>query len=646
MRFPGWSEASGTAVCGIVGTVVLEGAAPTACLDKARDRLAHRGPDDARSIVSPDSRVGLGFRRLSIIDLSEAAAQPISNEDGSVWTIFNGEIYNYRGLRESLIARGHRFRSHTDSEVIVHLFEEAGERLVDQLTGMFAFATWDAANQRVVLARDRLGIKPLYYAWNGNQLTFASELRALLAWSEIPARVDPIAVADYLAYGYVPHDRCILEGVHKLPAGHLLTLELARGARPVVREYWDVEYTGDVTNEREAVEGLRDRIHTAVGDHLVADVPLGIFLSGGIDSTSVLAHMADAGANPVRAFGIDFDVGPSDELRFAELAADRHGAQLVTRQVGAGDARGSLELISSVYDEPLVDYSTIPTYHVSRLAADHVTVALTGDGGDEIFAGYPRHITQLQTAGKLARSRTARAQASALRSLLPLTRRAPGLARLSGLEQFRWKQPEVGWFRQLGLFDDWEQSQLIGGRHRAELRGYDALWLYRHFLRDELPGVTALRYLDLKTYLVDDILVKVDRASMACSLEVRPPLLDHRVVEYAFMVDDRLMLAGGRGKNLLRQAARGLVPEAILERPKRGFGSPIRPWLRAGLGSEAMAGVDRWSIAEAGLIEPGYVRQFMRRGTYNRWAKLWALMVLEAWHRRWIISDGESPGGS
>jgi asparagine synthase (glutamine-hydrolysing) len=347
--------------------------------------------------------------------------------------------------------------------------------------------------------------------------------------------------------------------------------------------------------------------------------------------------MAQQTSSQVRSYGIDFDASTSSEMPYARLAAETYGADFETRRVGAGDARATVGLLSELYDEPLVDYSTIPTYHVSRLAADHVTVVLTGDGGDEVFGGYGRYPAHLRTAERRRRSRGAiPAAAVAFAALLPGLRGLPYAARLAMAERSLYRAPVEGYFRRIGLFDGWELGRLLGPRAKGGLDGLDPLWLFRQFYRADYPDFAALRYLDLKTYLPDDILVKVDRASMACSLEARPPLLDHQLVELAFSVDDGLMLDEHGGKRVLRHAMRHEIPRGVLERSKKGFGSPIRAWLRGGLADEAVGELDTWTIVDSGLLRPEFVRSFVRNGAFNRWAKLWSLVVLESWHRRWI----------
>jgi asparagine synthase (glutamine-hydrolysing) len=623
-------------MCGITGAAVVRGSADAGGVAAARDSIAHRGPDDAGLYVSPDGRVALGSRRLSIIDLSAAANQPLANEERSVWLVFNGEVFNFRELRTQLERRGHRFGSNTDSEVVVHLYEDDLEAATDRLRGMFGFAIWDEPRSRLTLARDRLGIKPVYYSWDGRRFLFASELKALMALLGPSVQIDHEGLSDYLACGYVPFDGCLVAGVRKLPAGHRLTLDLD-AAELRIQQYWDVEYTGAISDPDEAAESVRDILDRAVEEQLVADVPLGLFLSGGLDSTSVLAAMTGRVSGPVRTFGIGFDARPGADLEYSRAMAAEYGTSHREHLIEIGEARSLLPMLGDLFDEPLGDYSTIPTYWVSKLARETAVVALSGDGGDELFGGYHWHVAEL--AARHRRERivgTLPFVPAMAAAMLPLARRLPFLARATVLERVLYSRPEQGHFRTVGLFDAWEQQRLLGREAAAAIRGRDTLSAFTRFYRSDYPPLAALRYMDLKTYLVDDILVKVDRASMACSLEVRPPFLDHRLVELAFSIDDALLMGQAGGKLVLRRAVEGRVPQAVLARSKRGFGSPMQLWLRQGLVAGMLDSIEQWKTVNAGLIRPDFVRAFMRNRSFNRWAKLWALIVLEQWYGRWF----------
>jgi asparagine synthase (glutamine-hydrolysing) len=623
-------------VCGLVG-FAGESTTGERALAAMRDTLRHRGPDGSGLHLSSDGWAGLGFCRLSVIDLSAAGDQPLRNEDGTVHVTVNGEIYNYRALRRELLERGHRLRSASDAEVVVHLWEELGPELVHRLDGMFALAVIDERRGSVLLARDRLGIKPLYYRWDGRTLLFASEARAVLAHPDVQRRVDPGALADYLSYGYVPLDRCIFEGLRKLPAGHLLVLDRQTSAVSV-RPYWDVEYSGEVTDETTAAAELTSLLENAVSSHMVADVPIGVFLSGGLDSSTVLSFASETTDQSLRAFSMEFDVERRNETRYARIAADAFGAELQTHRVSIDDAEASLSSLVEIYDEPFYDASGIPTQLLSRAARRSVKVALAGDGGDELLGGYPRYWETMRAEARWrSRPGLLRAGGSIAPAAARSVRRMPYLARAVNWTRALEPSPEERYFRLVGFLDPWEQRRALGPDLKRVLDGYDHLWLLRRFHRADHPPAAAVRYIDLKTYLTDDILTKVDRASMHHSLEIRPPLLDHRLVEFAFRLHPSLLLDGDGGKQLLRHAMAEHLPREILERGKQGFSVPLRDWMRGQLGMDLRRNVRSWRIVHDGLIRAEFVEWLIASRSYNRWAKLWLLAALEKWYGRWII---------
>ncbi|MGE0453378.1 MAG: asparagine synthase (glutamine-hydrolyzing) [Vicinamibacteria bacterium] len=608
-------------MCGIVGAVDRPGTDLGATLRGMADRLAHRGPDDAGFECWPAAGVGLGHRRLSIIDLSAAGHQPMASDDRAVWVVFNGEIYNYRELRKELAADGRAFRSQSDTEVIVRAYERWGLDCVARLRGMFALAIWDARLRRLLLARDRLGLKPLYYAPLAGGLAFASEPKALLAHPALGARLDPQALGDYLSYGYVPHDRCIFAGVRKLPAGHLLTREASALA---LSEYWAfTPMANDASAPTPAA--LREELTEAVRLHLIADVPVGAFLSGGVDSSVVTALMSQASATRVRTIAVAFDEGPS-ELPFARDVAQRWGTDHQEERVTAGGVDELLRTLVSSYDEPLADPSSVPTYLLCEAARRHVKVAVSGDGGDELFAGYGRYGRMLATRV------TSAAAAGLVNGLRGLT----GLARLQVFLRRMEPDPIRRYHQYVGLFDAWELAHLAGPSLAPALRGHDSLWLFRKFFRPELPLLTALQWLDLKTYLVDDILVKVDRASMAHSLEVRPPILDHEVAELALRVPASRQRDERGGKAFLKAATADLLPPSVLERGKRGFSPPTTAWFKASLWPIARQRILDGHCVRDGLIERAFVQRMVANYTERRWYKVWSLWFLEEWYRTWI----------
>lgn len=517
-----------------------------------RDAMTSRGPDDAGMEIR--NGTGLGHRRLSILDLSPAGHQPMCNEDRSVWVVFNGEIYNFAELRRELEGLGHRFVSNSDTEVIVHGWEAWGERCVERLRGMFAFAVWDDRRRVLFLARDRVGIKPLFYYWDGRTLAFASELKALRQCPDLDLAVDPTALFDFLTYLYIPAPKTAYKNVRKLEPGHRLLFD---GRRLHAERYWDWNFAPRPITERKAVEELRALLAETVRLHLVSDVPLGVLLSGGVDSSAVAAF-----AGPVMTFSIGFDVAEHSETAFARAVAGRFGTRHVESTVALAEGKRLLDWMVEWYDEPYYDTSAIPTYLVCREARRHVTVALSGDGGDEVFGGYT-HYTRFR------RLMAWDVLPKALRRLVP--GRSGERLRLDPLERYAFL---------MGGMVEHEKARVPG---LAKFKDYDALWSFRRFWREDLDVPTRLQYLDAKTYLPDDILTKVDRASMAVSLEVRPPLLDHRLMEFVATLPTHVRLKGGRLKYLLKKALEGLLPEEILTRKKKGFSVPLRTWLAGGL---------------------------------------------------------------
>jgi asparagine synthase (glutamine-hydrolysing) len=558
-------------MCGIAGILDFErGPVREAEVARMCGAIVHRGPDGAGVYVAPS--VGLGMRRLSIIDLV-TGDQPVGNEDGTVQVVFNGEIYNYRELRRGLVDRGHRFRTMGDTEVLVHLYEERGARLVDELRGMFAFALWDTRRQRLLLARDRLGIKPLYYAVHGRRLLFASELKSLLTVRGFDRRINWASFSRLLASLTTPAAESILEGVHKLPPGHRLQAEPGRGL--VVERYWDVCFDPiEGRSESDLVEELRGLLEDSVRSHLVSDVPVGAFLSGGIDSSGVVEQMTRAAQGPVKTFSIGFADADFSETAAARLVASRFGTEHHERILDAGIV-DVIEAVAFHLDEPFGDSSAIPTYAVSQLASKHVKVVLSGDGGDELFAGYDRYVVERRE--RMFRHVPPRAR----RALRALAQHLPPFVRGRRLLEHVLLPDDQRYLDAATLFGPPEQEALLRPELRALVAAQDP-WREerRHLARRHGDWLNALQYLDLTGYLPQDVLTKVDRMSMAHSLEVRVPLLDHRLVEFAATLPRSMKLRGGTTKYLLKRALRGRVPDAILARPKRGFAIPLGRWFR------------------------------------------------------------------
>jgi asparagine synthase (glutamine-hydrolysing) len=616
-------------MCGIFGAFATDAGRPASreVLLAMGQSLSHRGPDADGFHL--DGELGMGMRRLSIIDLA-TGDQPIANEDQTVWLVFNGEIYNYQTLRTELVRRGHHFATASDTEVLVHLYEDHGEAFVERLRGMFAYALWDTRRRVLLLGRDRLGIKPLYYAETRAGLVFGSELKAILQSPWVGRRLSSSGIEAYLRWGYVPDPWSILADVRKLPPGHTLAVQHGRPGR--LQRYWDptdaFRNPGTIRSEEDAAERLEELLADAVRSHLVSDVPLGAFLSGGLDSTTVVSLMAREAGARVRTFSIGFREPAFDESAYARRVAewfetDHH--ELIVEP----DDLGALDEILGAFDEPFADPSAIPTYFVSRLARRHVKVALSGDGGDELFAGYDRYVAdhQRRVLGLVGDARLG----APLRYLSEaMAEGTPGKNYLYNLSLPRLER----YLDAVSIFPARAVERLL-----ADRRG-------RNGAADPAPGFEAvlpsvqgldplsrLQALDLQTYLPGDILTKVDRMSMAVSLEARVPLLDHPLVEFAASLPPRLRFRPGETKYLLRRILQGKVPAEVLTRPKRGFAVPLEAWFSARLpGFFADVLGDGERLHEAG-IAPAAVRElrdlYLVRGRAEHCRRLWALVVLD-----------------
>ncbi len=633
-------------MCGIGGKLYFDPARPAEreVLERMNAVLAHRGPDDAG--VYCEGPVGLAHRRLSIIDLSPAGHQPMSNEDGSVWIAFNGEIYNFQSLRPDLAQRGHRFRSNSDTEVIVHLYEEYGTDCLRFLRGMFAFAIWDAPRRRLFLARDRLGKKPLCYQHDAEALRFASEAKAILQDPDVEARPHPASLSEYLAFGYVPSPGSAFQGFRKLPPGHFLT---CCEGRITVERYWRLRRDRkEMRSEEEWCEGIRERLEEAVRLRLISDVPLGAFLSGGIDSSAVVAMMSRASSRPVKTFSIGFEEPEYDEARFAREVAQRFGTEhheLVVRP----DAVAILPKLAWHYDEPFGDSSAVPTYYVAEMTRRHVTVALNGDAGDESFGGYDRYVASL-LAAKFDAWPGSRGARRVLRWGLqywhPAGRRTSLLCRgrrfLDGLTE----PPERRYARWFCHFHGDRRRELLTPEFRAAAGDGDELATMLDLYRDtDAPDFgEATLGVDAALYLPDDLLVKVDIASMAHSLEARSPFLDHEFMEFAATIPFNLKVRGRVKKYILKRALHGLLPDSILHRPKMGFGVPIDRWLRHELRDLVSDTLLSPRALQRGYFDAAVVRRMVDehvRGAANWHYLLWTLLMLELWHRTYIDGNGE-----
>jgi asparagine synthase (glutamine-hydrolysing) len=590
--------------------------------------IAHRGPDEEGVYLG--TGVGLGMRRLSIIDLA-SGRQPVRNEDGSVWVVFNGEIYNFQELRRELEGRGHIFSTRTDTETIVHLYEEYGKSCVEHLRGMFAFALWDERKRQLLLARDRVGIKPLYFAEIGGRILFASELKAILQLTEVERRVNWSAVSHLFTFLSTPPTESIIEGIHKLEPGHLLT---ASPGRPVLIErYWDVVFEPDYAREESYfVERVRELLDESVRLHMVSDVPVGAFLSGGIDSSSLVATAAALTPEPLQTFSIGFSEPEYDELDHARVVASTFDTDHHSLMLGP-DALEQMEDLAWHLDEPFGDSSAIPTYMVSKLASQSVKVVLSGDGGDELFAGYDRYVVERRERSRTSLPRPLRRVLGTVGRMMPAGMRGRNFVRhkaLTGAERyldsvtlFRWDdmnrlfQPEVAGL--LARCETWCSNA-------ADLEASNRHWL------------SNLQSLDLKNYLPLDILTKVDRMSMAHSIETRVPLLDHKLVEFAATIPPEMNLRGGTTKYILKRAMKGILPDRIIDRPKRGFAVPLGYWFRGKLGAYVRDLLLGPETRRRGLFNSGYIENMVARHERGEDLdlQLWTLISFELWSRAFL----------
>jgi asparagine synthase (glutamine-hydrolysing) len=620
-------------MCGIAGIVDVTGRPVDVALLRAMTRVqAHRGPDGEGFACR--GGVGLGHRRLAIIDLV-TGEQPMASDDGAVWLVFNGEIYNYRELRYELEARGVRFRTASDTEVILRAYEAHGPACVERLRGMFAFAILDERARRVFLARDRVGIKPLVYAWDGGRLLFASEIKAILEASEVSREIDPEALGEYLTYHYVPAPRTIFRSIRKLPPASTLILPLD-GGTPVVSRYWRLRFAPDHrVGESEWLERLQEHLADAVKSHMVSDVPIGAFLSGGVDSSTVVALMAQCSSTPIRTFSIGFAETDFDELAFARQVATRYGTdhyELVVKP----NALDVLPKLAWHFDEPFADSSAIPTYYVSKITREHVTVALSGDGGDENFAGYRRYARAAQLHEGLDRwpGRLARPALALAGRMLPRGvpgRAYAGLLGASAAERYHRLVTYEGrnTARRL-LSDDLASAARAAGDPEA----------FQRLASDgSAPDyVSTLQHIDIHTYLPDDILSKVDRTSMAVSLETRVPLLDHVLMEFVATIPSSFKLRNGVGKHLLKRAMSRSLPTDILGRAKMGFGVPLGTWFSGELRDMTRDILLSPSARQRGMFRTVEVERVLRvhdSGRRDCSARLWALVCFELWMRQW-----------
>src|SRR5687767_1201418 len=622
-------------MCGIVGIVERDLNRPVAPADLERmvRMLHHRGPDEEGSITLPG--VGLGMRRLAIVDLA-SGQQPILNETGDIKVVANGEIYNFREIQHELEQHGHRFRSrHSDIEVLVHAYEQWGEDFLPRLRGMFALAIWDGRTRTLIAARDRAGEKPLYWTQTAEGLRLASEVKALLVRPEVPRTLDPIALDQFLTYEYVLAPRTMLKGVHKLPPAHFLRY---RDGQATVHRYWDAaDIPVKEWNDRDAAEALRAALQKAVVSQLMADVPLGAFLSGGIDSSSIVALMSEACSQPVNSFSIGFADGTYNELPYAREVATlfktNHRERTASPNLGDMFERLVVHL-----DEPFADVSMFPTFSVSELAREHVKVVLSGDGGDELFGGYDAYQAQA-LAARLGWMGEALIPAIAgVAAALPPTEKKKGL--VNKVKRFSagaaTAPADLGHYRWMVYLGTRAKTRLYGGGLRDALRSHDVYAPVRdalaRFGQDDV--LNRQLYADLSLYLADDILVKVDRMSMATSLETRAPFLDGDLMELAFSMPGHLKIRNGERKWILKQAMKDILPDSILNRRKEGFSIPMKNWLRVELQPLMRELLSRDRLNRRALFDPEVVGELMDEhtsGKQNHAHTLFPLMVFERW---------------
>jgi asparagine synthase (glutamine-hydrolysing) len=616
-------------MCAITGLLRHDGGPiDAAALRGMTAALAHRGPDGEGFHIAPG--IGLGHRRLSVIDVA-GGAQPMTNEDGAVVIVFNGEIYNFPHLRQALAARGHIFANHCDTEAVVHAWEQWGPDCVARLEGMFAFALWDRRRRALFLARDRLGKKPLYYAATSTGLAFASELRAFAALPGPARRIDPAALDSFFAYGYVPDPASIFAGIRKLPPAHTLLVEPGRDAQPA--RYWRPTLQPITLGLDEAAGILRERLLAATQARLMADVPLGAFLSGGVDSSGVVAAATIASERRLDSFTISFP-GAADEAPFAAEVARHCRTHPHTETAAAIDWIGAAAQQGAVFGEPFADSSAVPTMAVCRLARRHVTVALSGDGGDEVFAGYRRHRwhSLVQGARRWLPAGARRGFIAALARAYPRLDHAPRFLRARTTLTELSLEAAAGYYRTMARVQDEDRRALFAPSLRAALEGHDPGALVAAAMAESGSddALTQAQYADLATWLPGMMLTKVDRTSMAASLEVRSPLLDHTLVEWGLSLPAGLKLRGGEGKAVLKRALQPWLPPAVLTRPKQGFSTPLGDVLRDGM-ARVRARLLGATLLDSGLFQPAAITRLLDAHAAGRdhAQVLWSLLVFE-----------------
>src|SRR5256714_10181589 len=636
-------------ICGVWEYGAARGDVGRELLVSMRDTMTHRGPDDAGDVIFDQARGGFGFRRLSIVDLSEAGHQPMHGCTDRVWLVFNGEIYNHAALRESLEAKGHLYASRTDSETILHLYEERGLDFINEIEGDFAIALWDADRERLVLARDRAGVKPLYYYHHNGRFMFASEIKALLQHPAVTPQVNEEALYHYLTFVTTPAPQTLFQGVHKIPAGHMLVIDRAGDFR--LTQYWDalpVESHAALT-EREHEQNILNLLRDSIRKRMMADVPFGVFLSGGVDSSANVALMSELMTQPVRTFTVGFDdCDELNEMDSARAISKRFGTDHHEVMIGREDMQKFLPDLVYHQDEPIADPVCIPLYYVSKLARDTGTIVVqVGEGSDEIFAGYDWFRTYLNIEDRFWRH-AARAPASVRRAAAALAqpvvqkvlkkRMASELVRRLGANE------SLFWGGAI-VFDEMMKSRVLTREARTNRNGtstYDIVRQYQEAFDSACPDADAaarMTYLELKLRLPELLLMRVDKITMATSVEARVPFLDHHLIEYAMSLPRELKIKGKSGKHILKRALESVLPAEVLYKPKRGFGAPVREWFRGREGEALVQQVMNSSLRKRNFFDYEFINRMAdehRREVRDWSANLWCLLNLSVWYDRWI----------
>jgi asparagine synthase (glutamine-hydrolysing) len=642
-------------ICGIFEFGRATGGVTWDVVSAMRDTMVHRGPDDAGTWISADRRVGLGHRRLSIVDLSAAGHNPMANETRDVWITFNGEIYNHEKLRPRLIERGHVYHSRTDTETIVHLYEEEGDDLVHRLEGMFAFAIWDEPRRRLLLARDRLGVKPLYYTVADGRLLFASEIKALLEHPDVSRDIDEVALYHYLTFLTTPAPRTLFKGISKLPPGHLLTCD-ERG-QIEVRRYWDaiVPQPAEPLSEAETIERVRELLSEAIEKRMMADVPFGVFLSGGVDSSANVALMSKLTNMPVRTFTVGFEGAPQyNELDHARRIAKMFGADYHEVIINHEDAIAFLPDMIFHQDEPIADPVCVSLFYVSKLARETGTIVVqAGEGSDEIFSGYTTYAAYLKMYERAWRH-AERLPAPVRRALGAAVRSAPGRAAVARLPKGKKLVPELArrlaagealFWHAAEVWDETTKASLLSPAYRERLGAVSSYEVVREHLEriaEMKPSSDFLErmiYVELKLRLAELLLMRVDKITMATSVETRVPFLDHKLVEFAMTIPRSMKVRDGQNKWVLKKALEGIVDDDLLYRPKQGFGLPINEWFITGMAPFVEHALFSSPIRKRGFFDYDFIRSIWQQhlsGRVNYSFNIWSVLNLSLWYEHWI----------